>query len=86
MVKHFSIVLSMIVLSFTSARAQQSECFAVMITKSTNGGNLGSIRVNKCTGETWVLTRTTLRNGTSAERWFPINVEKAEAILQQATP
>jgi hypothetical protein len=73
--------LALIALTCSSAKAQQqSECFVVLMTNSTEAGNLGAIRVNKCTGETWVLSRVTLGSGAYALRWFPINVEKGEAI------
>ena len=73
--------LALIVLTGSSAKAQQqSECFVVIMTNSADAGNLGAIRVNKCTGETWVLSRVTLGSGAFALRWFPINVEKSEAL------
>jgi len=73
--------LALIALTCSSAKAQQqSECFVVLMTNSTEAGNLGAIRVNKCTGETWVLSRVTLGSGAYALRWFPTNVEKGEAI------
>ena len=81
MQKYSLTVLALMALSCASAKAQQqSECFVVLMTNSTDAGNLGAIRTNKCTGETWVLSRVTLGSGAYAVRWFPINVEKAEAI------
>ena len=74
-------LIALTCLSASSAKAQQQgECFVVLMTNSTDAGNLGAIRVNKCTGETWVLSRVTLGSGAYALRWFPINVEKGEAI------
>jgi hypothetical protein len=73
--------LALIALACSSAQAQQqSECFVVLMTNATDAGNLGAIRVNKCTGETWVLSRVTLGSGAYAVRWFPITVEKSETI------
>jgi hypothetical protein len=62
------------------ASAQQEECFAVAMTNATGGGSLGSILFNKCTGNTWLLIRTQTPDGATANRWFPISVEKSEAI------
>jgi hypothetical protein len=72
------VCLGMLALS-ASASAQQQECFEVVMTNATGGGSLGSILINKCTGNTWVLTRTQAPNGTTTNRWFPISVEKSEA-------
>jgi hypothetical protein len=72
---------ALLAVTCTPAKAQQqSECFVALMTNSTDAGNLGAIRVNKCTGETWVLSRVTLGSGAYALRWYPINVEKNEAI------
>ena len=59
------------------ASAQQQECFAVAMNNATGGGSLGSILVDKCTGNTWMLVRTQTPNG-ATNRWFPISVEKSE--------
>ena len=42
------------------ASAQQQECFTVAMNNATGGGSLGSVLLNKCTGDTWVFTRTFL--------------------------
>ena len=59
------------------ASAQQQECFTVAMTNASGGGSLGSILVDKCTGNTWMLVRTQTPNG-ATNRWFPISVEKSE--------
>jgi hypothetical protein len=58
---------------------QQGECFSVVIPNSSDVGSLGSIKINRCTGESWMLVRTSLGNGVTALRWFPISVETGEA-------
>ena len=68
------------------ASAQQQECFTVAMNNATGGGSLGSILLNKCTGDTWVFTRTFLPNGAMANRWFPISVEKSEATSSNPPP
>jgi hypothetical protein len=73
-------VFALIALMGESAAAQQADCYAVAMTNSTNAGNVGSIMINKCTGDSWVLVRTTLGNGAYTLRWFPITVEKNEVI------
>jgi hypothetical protein len=61
--------------------AQQKECFTVAMTSATGGGSLGSILLDKCTGNSWVLARTRLGDGRETTRWFPLTVEKAEIII-----
>jgi hypothetical protein len=61
--------------------AQQRECFSVTMTNATSGGNLGSILLDRCTGNSWVLARTRLGDGRETTRWFPLTVEKAEIVL-----
>jgi hypothetical protein len=48
------------------------------MTNATGGGSLGAILLNKCTGESWILIRTSLPNGLTPSRWYPISVEKSE--------
>jgi uncharacterized membrane protein len=61
--------------------AQQKECFTIAIANTTGGGNLGSILLDKCTGNSWVLARTRLGDGRETTRWFPLAVEKAEIVI-----
>jgi hypothetical protein len=67
------------------AGAQQAACFTV-VTNPTAGGSLGSILLDKCTGNSWILVRTTLDNGTTTARWFPITVEKGESTVPAPAP
>jgi hypothetical protein len=70
-----------LLLAFSAdAGAQQRDCFTVSMTSSTSGGSLGSILLDRCTGNSWILVRTTLSNGASTSRWFPITVEKSESV------
>jgi hypothetical protein len=57
---------------------QHRECFSVVMNNSTGGGSLGAILIDKCTGNSWILARTSLANGVTTSRWFPITVEKEE--------
>jgi hypothetical protein len=50
------------------------------MTNATGGGSLGAILLNKCTGNTWILTRIQTPNGATTNRWFPISVEKSEGL------
>jgi hypothetical protein len=61
--------------------AQQKDCFSVTMTNATSGGNLGSILLDRCTGNSWVLARTRLGDGRETTRWFPLAVEKSEIVL-----
>jgi hypothetical protein len=74
-----------------NARAQQptasaqKDCFTVIMA-NPNGGGLGSILLDKCTGNSWVLARAALANGMTANRWYPISVEKGEAVTRTQAP
>jgi hypothetical protein len=57
--------------------APQRECFTI----ATTGGSLGSILLDKCTGNSWVLARTRLGDGRETTRWFPLAVETAEIVI-----
>jgi hypothetical protein len=61
--------------------AQQKDCFTVTMPNATSGGNLGSILLDRCTGNSWVLARTRLGDGRETTRWFPLTVEKAEVVM-----
>jgi len=58
----------------------QRECFTVVMNHSTGGGSLGAILLDRCTGKTWVLSRTSVGNSGYAPRWHPITVETTESI------
>ena len=68
-----------------NAGSSQRDCFTVTMTNAS-GGSLGSILLDKCTGSSWVLARTTLSNGMTANRWYPISVEKGEAVTRGQAP
>jgi hypothetical protein len=80
------VCLGVLALSASASAQQQQECFEVAMTNATGGGSLGSILVDKCTGNTWMLTRTQTPNGATTNRWFPISVEKSEAINSSPPP
>jgi hypothetical protein len=61
--------------------AQQKECFTIAMTNAANGGSLGSILLDRCTGNSWVLARTRLGDGRETTRWFPLKVETAEIVI-----
>ena len=61
--------------------AEQKECFTIAMSNATGGSNLGSILLDKCTGDSWVLARTRLGDGRETTRWFPLAVEKAEIVI-----
>jgi hypothetical protein len=69
--------------------AMAEECFLVIAPVapgSTVGvpSAIGALKVNRCTGESWVLSLIGVRQagGTSgnAWRWTPINTEHSEAV------
>jgi len=68
------------------ANEQRTACYdIVMITAGVYAPPLGSLRVNKCTGETWELLAAPAsdNSGLSANRWFPLTVETRERFLKQ---
>jgi len=68
-----------------SNASAQRDCFTVIMA-NPGGGGLGSILLDKCTGNSWVLARAALGNGMTANRWYPISVEKGEAISRTQAP
>jgi len=55
----------------TPCTAQEKEpCFSV--TTTSGQGLTGSILINRCTGETWILTRVGLSSDKQTFRWLPI--------------
>jgi hypothetical protein len=62
---------------------QEKECFHIISSKNFSR----HIKLNKCTGESWILVRTTTEKGKDGkmtaytERWYPISVELLEAEL-----
>ena len=69
----------------SNAEPSQKDCFAVIVTNAS-GGSLGSILLDRCTGNSWVLARAQLSNGMTASRWYPISVEKGEAVTRAQAP
>jgi hypothetical protein len=69
----------------SNAEPSQKDCFAVIVTNAS-GGSLGSILLDRCTGNSWVLARAQLSNGMTASRWYPISVEKGEAVMRTQAP
>jgi hypothetical protein len=67
--------------------AMAEECFVVIApvapgsTVGTPAG-IAALRVNRCTGETWVLSLLNVpgKPGGTAWRWTPISVEHNEAV------
>jgi len=44
--------------------------------------SLGAVLLDKCTGKTWILSRTAVPGG-SAPRWRPLTVDTTESVSQQ---
>ena len=64
--------------------APQQECFTVVMARANPpavavGAALGAVLLNRCTGNTWILTITRGPKG-SAPRWHPITVESTEYV------
>ena len=78
----FLCLVGVLLATYTQAgaqqRDQQRDCFTVVMNHSTGGTSLGAILLDRCTGNSWILARTTSNNGDTATRWFPVTVEKSE--------
>jgi hypothetical protein len=64
------------------ANAQQAEeqplgCYQFVMTVNNVVAPLGSILIDKCTGQTWELRRASVTDDV-ADRWFPKSVETQE--------
>ncbi|MGC2075687.1 MAG: hypothetical protein WA728_06580 [Xanthobacteraceae bacterium] len=84
------IALAMIALTCASAQAQQpaneqQPCFEIALMQNAGSYSLaplGSLRINKCTGETWQLRASPEdNNGMYSNRWYPLTVETRERFL-----
>jgi hypothetical protein len=73
------VCLGILAFSAPASAQQKQECFTVVMTSNPNT-TIGSILIDRCTGNTWLLLQTKLANGATANRWYPIAVEKSEAI------
>jgi hypothetical protein len=79
-----------VVLLLLATPVMADECFTVIAPVapgSTVGAppGIGALKVNRCTGETWVLTLITVptvagKSGGTVWRWTPITVESHEAV------
>jgi hypothetical protein len=63
--------LLMLTVSSVVAEAAETSCFEIY--RNTTGAPAGAILLNKCTGQTWLLS---LGNG--AGSWFPVAVSKTQ--------
>jgi len=74
------------------AAEEQKECYSITSPPAVAGGqgNLsvygfgaisGSILLNRCTGQSWILVRTALEKGAASYRWYPIATGPGEAQL-----
>ena len=86
--KYGLIFLAVIALTSVNAKAQQSantgaqqsaECYEVVMSRNV-AAPLGSIMLNKCTGDSWRLGQVAVSGGTT-NRWFPITVEHTEGVV-----
>jgi hypothetical protein len=69
----------------SDAGPRQRDCFTVTMTNASSG-SVGSILLDRCTGNSWMLARATPSSGMSANRWYPISVEKSEAVTRAQAP
>jgi hypothetical protein len=93
------VAIGLLMASCVTAAAQKSDfegkpapCFEVTMAPRAGGGAgfstdpAFSILLNRCTGDTWMLVRTTISKGKGtagefAYRWYPVSVGSGEATL-----
>jgi hypothetical protein len=96
------VAIGFLIATCTIAAAQKSDfegkpglpspCFEVLM--APRGGTnvlstdpASSILLNRCTGDTWMLVRTTVSKSGKPEeytyRWYPISVGTSEALLSR---
>jgi hypothetical protein len=78
-------LLTIVLLLLATPTAMADECFVVIAPVapgSTVGAppGIGALKVNQCTGETWILSLMTVPSKGRAWRWTPISVEAYEAV------
>jgi hypothetical protein len=80
---------SILVWASKNANAEEQNlkyCFSIIPTAPVNFGVgvynnlLGSILLNKCTGQTWMLANSSVGKG-ETRKWFPINSMNDELIF-----
>jgi hypothetical protein len=86
------ITVSFFVINGGTLNAQElggKDCFSITVphpvsTQFAPGtaifGMIGSILINRCTGQTWMLVKSTVTKGSSAYRWFPVSTANGEAL------
>lgn len=68
------------------------DCFTIVAPPAASGdipvfgimAVMGAIRINKCTGESWMLIKAAPVKGSYSYRWFPIGVMNAEAVWPES--
>jgi hypothetical protein len=85
------LVAALMLAGFETAGAQESTkaaepCWTIVTPPASAAtiaafGIFGSILLNKCTGQSWTLVRTSVKGGTMS-RWYPIGVSTEEATVQ----
>lgn len=79
------------------ARAQEQaarDCFSVVVPPAVAGGQssfvmvglssiVGSVLINRCTGQTWMLAKGAVSKGSVAYRWYPIASGAEEATFAE---
>jgi len=65
---------ALLVIGSASATAQEKEKECYTVTMPPDHGPTGAILLNRCTGQTWVLSYTDATKMFS--HWYPIPVEK----------
>jgi hypothetical protein len=77
--------LLIIALLLLATPATAEECFQVVVPGASGAGidsSMGALKVNRCTGETWVLSLIAISGG-NAWRWTPITTDAREQVWPQ---
>lgn len=83
-----AIVLSLLLAASPAVAQEQKDCYTIVTPSASSGGQgislsaftnaAGSILLNRCTGQSWILGRTTLSEKTSTFRWYPLSAANGE--------
>lgn len=71
-------IIGIVGLAAPALSAEPTQCFDIA---STAASLIAAIKINKCTGETWVMRMVAVGNGGTSIRWFPVKEDTREPVL-----
>lgn len=83
------LAVAVALLTTTTTFAEERTCFDVLNTaraETASSVGMGSILLNKCTGDSWLLLPRKQEDGGTAMRWTPIKRVDTEATISSTIP